>query len=70
MVNSLLCCQLTFHFSENPGEGCETIFECCGQDLNSPGCHEVCKKCNAKWGTSAGQCFQKPHDLERVEADV
>ena len=56
--------------SESKVEGCETIYECCGQDLNSEGCQKVCKKCGVEWGKSANECYQKSHDLERVEVDL
>ena len=31
--------------TENAKQGCETVYECCGKDLQSPGCEAVCKKC-------------------------
>ena len=51
-------------------QGCETLYDCCGKDLQSPGCEEVCKKCKAKWGTEAKECFERLHDLELVEINT
>lgn len=57
-------------FAEVAKQGCETIYNCCGQDLKSLGCAQVCKKCGAKWGTEAKDCFPKGHDLVLVAVDL
>ena len=61
---------LFFLESDKGKEGCETIWACCGRDLNSEGCQQVCKKCGIPWGQNANECYStslKPHDLEKVE---
>ena len=53
-----------------PNQGCETLYKCCGQDIKSQGCTEICKKCGSPWGSPANNCFKKKHELKPVEIEV
>ena len=45
-------------------KGCRQFYTCCGElDLDSPGCRESCRKCDAVWGTAAKMCYKTEHDL-------
>ena len=56
------CCEAEINIDREP-EGCEQLFSCCGRNKNQEGCREICLKCNEDWGTDAGKCFIKPHNI-------
>jgi GTP-binding protein EngB required for normal cell division len=56
------CCEAEINVDHEP-EGCEQLFSCCGRNKNQEGCREICLKCNEDWGTDAGKCFIKPHNI-------
>ena len=56
------CCELEVDENQNP-EGCEQLFSCCGRNKNQDGCRDICLKCNEDWGTDAGRCFIKSHNI-------
>ena len=41
--------------------GCHRSYTCCGKGEGGLGCEEVCKKCEAKWGTPADNCYRRKH---------
>jgi len=46
--------------------GCTRRFLCCGKEEGVTGCEVVCKKCEKKWGTPAGDCFKTQHQLIKI----
>jgi len=46
--------------------GCARKYRCCDKEEGTAGCKVVCKKCGSDWGTAAGECFRKKHDLKRI----
>jgi len=47
--------------------GCTRRFLCCGKEEGVSGCEVVCKKCERKWGTAAGECYKKQHELRKMQ---
>lgn len=47
--------------------GCTRSYLCCGREEGIAGCQVVCKKCDKKWGTNAGNCYKKDHQLKRIK---
>ena len=43
--------------------GCESKYDCCGGKIKTPGCQEICKKCEKPWGTLADDCYEKEHNI-------
>ena len=65
--------KINFQFysvSDVEKHGCENIYSCCNQDVNSSGCIEICRKCGGKWGTNAKNCFKKNHNVVPIEIEV
>lgn len=58
-------CQTKFECCGKPedSEGCELLYGCCGRNRNQEGCRKVCQKCGADWGSDAGRCFIKKHNV-------
>ena len=48
-------------------QGCECIYSCCNEDVDSSGCKEACKKCEGKWGTKANNSFKKNHNVTEIQ---
>lgn len=48
--------------------GCTRKFLCCGKEEGISGCEVVCKKCEKKWGTAAGECYKKQHELRKIKS--
>jgi len=46
--------------------GCARKYLCCDKEEGAAGCKILCKKCGNDWGSPAGQCFRKNHELRRV----
>eukprot|EP00092_Neocalanus_flemingeri_P026565 GFUD01028790.1.p1 GENE.GFUD01028790.1~~GFUD01028790.1.p1 ORF type:complete len:475 (+),score=82.08 GFUD01028790.1:64-1488(+) len=46
--------------------GCTRKYLCCGKEEGVTGCQVVCKKCEQAWGTAAGECFKKNHELRKM----
>jgi len=59
------CCRLQTDFSGG-GSGCELIYNCCRQGVQVEGCQDHCVKCGRRWGTPAGNCFKKNHNLVNI----
>ena len=48
--------------------GCTRKFLCCGKQEGVTGCEVVCKKCEKNWGTAAGECYKKQHELRKIKS--
>ena len=62
-----ICCKTD---CESDTTGCEPRYGCCGIKVNNgnsnDGCKKVCKKCNKNWGSNAGECFKKSHNIRDI----
>ena len=47
--------------------GCSPRYNCCLGGVTSAGCKRVCRKCGSDWGTPAGQCFVRDHNLVSID---
>jgi len=47
--------------------GCTRRYLCCGKEEGVTGCSVVCKKCEKLWGTPAGECYKKQHELRKIK---
>lgn len=43
--------------------GCERRYQCCDKEEGTAGCSVVCKKCGQDWGSPAGDCYKRKHNL-------
>ncbi|TRY63572.1 hypothetical protein TCAL_15183 [Tigriopus californicus] len=62
-------CMFRFKCCRSPHDsgGCMIKYMCCGQQQGTAGCVQVCRKCDAPWGSPANKCVLKEHTLVRFE---
>ena len=48
-------------------QGCRAKYDCCDGKAKTQGCEKLCKKCDKSWGTTADNCYEKPHNIVNLE---
>ncbi|CAB4065683.1 unnamed protein product [Lepeophtheirus salmonis] len=66
------CCKVD---TSSGSLGCQSKYSCCSQRIrggsqrlsqDDDGCQVVCKNCNKPWGSPAGNCFKKDHNIKDI----